>query len=70
MTETRDLVEARAFLRRRLASAFDSGHPDRPLPATARLVVVGLVLATAVAAGAAAAGHTDVPLPSAWSGRG
>ncbi len=60
MSETRDLVEARAFLRRRVVGAFASGSPDGRSPPTARLVVGGLVLAALVAGGAAAAGAADV----------
>lgn len=63
MTETRDLVEARAWSRRRVVSAFVSGSPDHRPPPTARLVVGGLVLAALVAGASAAAGAADGHLP-------
>ena len=70
MASKRDLVEAHAFNRRRLVTAFVSGapggrevEPARP----ARAVVGGLVLAVLVVAGAAIAGYLRPGLPSGWN---
>lgn len=70
MASKRDLVEAHAFNRRRLVTAFVSGapggreiEPARPL----RAVVGGLVLALLVVAGAAVAGYLRPGLPSGWN---
>lgn len=59
MSETRDLVEARAVGRRRVVAAFASATPDGRSPPTARLVAGGLVLAALLAGGATAAGLAD-----------
>ena len=60
MTSYRELAEADAFHRRRLAAAFMSGSPDgRPgvePTRTSRCVVGGLVLAAVCVLGAAASG--------------
>jgi type VII secretion protein EccB len=65
----RDLVEAHAFNRRRLVTAFTSGapggrelEPSRP----ARAVVGGAVLAALVLAGSALAGYLRPGLPDGW----
>jgi type VII secretion protein EccB len=65
----RDLVEAHAFNRRRLVTAFTSGAPGgRELePARpARAVVGGAVLAALVLAGSALAGYLKPGLPEGW----
>lgn len=69
MATKRDLVEAHAFNRRRLVTAFTSGapgglelEPARP----ARAVVGGVVLAGLVLAGAALAGWLRPGLPEGW----
>ncbi|HYF74291.1 MAG TPA: type VII secretion protein EccB [Nocardioides sp.] len=68
-----ELVEAHAFARRRLVTAFLSGapggrevDPSRP----GRTVVGGVALAVLVAAGAAIAGLLDRGAPEDWTSRG
>lgn len=69
MASKRDLVEAHAFNRRRLVSAFVSGAPGgrEVEPATpARAVVVGVVLTVLLVGGAALTGFLRPTLPSGW----
>lgn len=55
MADNRDLVEAYAFNRRRLVTAFVTGSVDRELPRPWRALTIGLLLALLMVAGAAAA---------------
>src|SRR3712207_5107951 len=70
MASKRDLVEAHAFNRRRLVTAFLSGAPGgREVEPTrpARAVIAGVVLAGLVLAGAALAGYLRPGLPQGWN---
>src|SRR5919199_2837595 len=70
MASKRDLVEAHAFNRRRLVTAFLGGAPGgRELePARpARAVVAGVVLAVLLLVGAAVAGYLRPGLPNGWN---
>lgn len=69
MSTKRDLVEAHAFSRRRLVTAFVSGAPGgrevepvRP----GRAIVGGIALAVLLLAGAAIAGHFKPTMPDNW----
>ena len=70
MTTRRDLVEANAFSRRRLVTAFTSGascgREIEPVRA-GRTIVGGLVLAVLLVAGAAIARTVSPSLPADWS---
>jgi type VII secretion protein EccB len=69
MSSKKDLVEAHAFNRRRLATAFVSGAPGGREVEPVRLgraVVGGLVLAVMTVAGAAVAGFLKPTLPEDW----
>ncbi|MCW2795084.1 type VII secretion protein EccB [Nocardioides sp.] len=73
MATKRDLVEAHAFSRRRLITAFVSGAPGgREVEPTrpARTVVGGLALAMLVVAGAAIAGVFAPRTPDNWTDPG
>lgn len=73
MSSKKDLVEAHAFNRRRLATAFVSGAPGGREVEPVRLgraVVGGVVLATMVVAGAAVAGFLKPTLPEDWKDQG
>jgi type VII secretion protein EccB len=70
MASRKDLVEAHAFNRRRLVTAFLGGapggrelEPHRP----ARAVLAGVVLAGLLVAGAAVAGFLRPGLPNGWN---
>lgn len=69
MATKKDLVEAQAFSRRRLTTAFVSGspggrevEPQRPM----RAVVGSIALAVLLAVGGLAAGYLKPGLPSGW----
>lgn len=69
MASKRDLVEAHAYNRRRLVSAFLSGAPDgREVESVSRSrpVVGGLALGGLLVGGAAIAGLFAQPLPDGW----
>ncbi len=69
MASKRDLVEAHAYNRRRLVSAFLSGAPDgREVESVSRSrpVVAGLALGGLLVGGAAIAGLFATPLPNGW----
>ncbi len=69
MASKRDLVEAHAYNRRRLISAFLSGAPggrEVESVSRARPVVAGVTLGGLLLAGAAVAGLLTKPLPSGW----
>ena len=73
MSSKKDLVEAHAFNRRRLATAFVSGAPGGREVEPVRLgraVVGGVVLAAMVVAGAAVAGFLKPTLPEDWKDQG
>ena len=69
MSTKRDLVEAHAFSRRRLVTAFVSGapggrevEPNRP----GRAIIGGVALAILLVAGAAIAGVFSPRTPANW----
>ena len=73
MTTKSDLVEANAFMRRRLVAAFVSGapgdheaQPHRP----SRSIFVGLALAVLLVAGAAITSVIRPPTAESWDGAG
>ena len=69
MASKRDLVEAHAYNRRRLVSAFLSGAPSgREVESVSRSrpVVAGLALGGLLVGGAAVAGLFATPLPNGW----
>lgn len=69
MASKRDLVEAHAYNRRRLVSAFLSGAPGgREVESVSRSrpVVAGLALGGLLVGGAAIAGLFATPLPNGW----
>lgn len=69
MASKRDLVEAHAYNRRRLISAFLSGAPGgREVESVSRSkpVIGGVVVGAVVLAGAAIAGLFAQPLPDGW----
>ena len=73
MATKRDLVEAQAFNRRRLVTAFVSGapggrevEPARP----GRIVVAGVALTVLLVAGAVIAGLFTTRTPDGWAQRG
>lgn len=69
MASKRDLVEAHAYNRRRLVSAFVSGAPGgREVESVSRTkpVVAGVALAAVVLGGAAIAGFLNPALPDGW----
>ncbi len=69
MASKRDLIEAHAYNRRRLISAFLSGAPGgREVESVSRSrpVVAGLTLGGLLLAGAAVAGLLTKPLPDGW----
>ena len=70
MASKRDLVEAHAYNRRRLISAFLSGAPGgREVESVSRAkpVVAGVTLGGLLLAGAAVAGLLTKPLPAGWA---
>lgn len=69
MASKRDLVEANAFNRRRLVTAFVSGAPggrEVEPQSPAKTIIAGVVLAVLVVGGAALAGVLKPGLPSNW----
>lgn len=73
MASKRDLVEAHAFGRRRLVSAFLSGAPGgREVEPSrqGRAVVGGLAVSVLLLAGAAIAGFIHTPTPADWRDAG
>lgn len=69
MASKRDLIEAHAYNRRRLISAFLSGAPGgREVESVSRSrpVVAGITLGGILLAGAAVAGLLTKPLPDGW----
>lgn len=73
MASRRDLVEAHAFGRRRLVSAFLSGAPggrEVEPPRQGRAVVGGVAASVLLLAGAAIAGYIDAPTPADWRDAG
>lgn len=62
MPTSKELLEAEAFRRRRLAAALLRGSPYDEPARLLRAVVVGALVALAVVAGVLAAGYLGLPL--------